>query len=99
MNGGAPAVVGSVWLNADTLGALENDLTILKIQLGNVFFRGVTTRNCALQPKKKKNIYKLRISVMTRRFLTMLYAVNLRKTAYFSFYNQLFRHNYIANFR
>ena len=53
MNGGAPAVVGSVWLNADTLGAFENDLTILKIQLGNVFFRGVTTRNCALQPKKK----------------------------------------------
>ena len=52
MNGGAPAVVGSVWLNADTLGALENDLTILKIQLGNVFFRGVTTRNRTLQPTK-----------------------------------------------
>ena len=44
-----PAVVGALGLDADTLGALQNDLTLLQVQLGDVLFRGVSSWNGSLQ--------------------------------------------------
>ena len=52
-----PAVVGALGLDADTLGALQNDLTLLQVQLGDVLFRGVSSWDGSLKKWKIRRLY------------------------------------------